>query len=479
MLKKVSDYIQKHGIFQRDNRVIVGVSGGADSMALLMCLVQLREELGLTLFVAHVNHGLRGNASNADSELTARTAEQLKLPFYLKNLEPETLAQRRGLSLEDAARKERYDFFFQLLRELPADKIALGHHANDQAETVLLNLLRGTGAKGLSGIRPVRDHVLVRPLLGINRKEILSFLKAKQVSYREDKSNRSPLFLRNRLRHELIPELKTYNPRFEERLCSLAEIMQIENDYWELQIHNILQSWGVDPAVREVYIPMKDFCNLHKALQGRVIKTMLESRSKEKNGIEQVHIQSVLKLIKDGHVGQKLSLPFQTEVVLEYAQILFREEIRRKRREFVRMSLLKSDHSEQKDLLNQSFKHQVTKIPDTIAIEETVTQLRLSLSIPPKSGYVAGSVAYIDYDKIELPLTVRTFQPGDRFSPLGLQGSKKLKSFFIDRKVPRESRRKIPLLADLTRIFWVGGMAISEDVKITPQTRTCLKIEII
>ena len=474
MIHKVKAFIEKHDMFHQGDRVVVGVSGGADSMALLACLDQLKEELDLRLFIAHVDHGLRGNESDLDRELVVKTARELNLPFYLKSLDLKNV--RVGQSFEDAARTERYRFFFQLYDEFGAHRIALGHQFHDQAETILLHLLRGTGAEGLAGILPVRDKIVVRPLLCVTREEIQTFLTAGNIAYREDQTNRSNAFLRNRIRHELIPRLRKYNGRIEQSLYNLTKVMQIDNDYWEREIRRVFRSLGVDPLSDRSVISRESFSELHEAMQRRIIKTLLESASQDKNGINQRHIEAFLRLIREGHVGQKLSMPFQREVILQYKEVLIRKKVG---------NFSAKDSHSQHEMNNDddtSMKDYATtqiNIPATIDTGENRNTLYLSLTDPPSSWDKISQISYIDYDKLERPLFLRTVKPGDSFRPLGLSGKKKLKSFFIDRKVPREERKKIPLLVDRKRILWVGGMAISDDVKVTASTRTCLKIEII
>jgi tRNA(Ile)-lysidine synthase len=479
MINKVRKYIRKYDLFQKGDRVIVGVSGGADSMALLSVMNRLKDELGIDLVVSHLNHGLRDRESDDDCEWVKRTSDALGLSFLSKKIDVGELSQQTGMSLEDTARRERYAFFYQLLQDIPANRIALGHQFHDQAETVMLNLLRGAGARGLRGIMPIRDHVLVRPLLGIKRDEILAYLEKEKIDYREDESNQSELFLRNRVRHELLPYMKKYNPQIEGRLHSLAETMRIENDYLEEQISAILKRWEVGLESEEIVILIEDFQNLHEAMQRRVIKSILESRSQEQNGIGQTHITAVIDLARDGHVGQKLSLPFTTEVLRTYNQLVFKKQIHRRSKERALHDRENSQDIGLKDLCPGLFEYPVSKIPDEIEIKEAGTRLRLTTTGPMLYDFKAPISACIDYDKIEFPIIIRNIRPGDRFLPLCMTGSKKIKSFFIDRKIPRELRQRVPLLVDRKAILWIAGMAISDRVKVTTSTSTCLKIEII
>jgi len=465
-------------MLNKGDRVIVGVSGGADSMALLSAMYRLKDDLGVELVVAHLHHGLRGKESDEDAELVKQTSVISRLSLFYKKVDIGEIAVREGLSLEEAARRERYDFFYRLLKDLPADKIALGHQFHDQAETVMLNFLRGAGSRGLRGIVPIRDQVLVRPLLDITREEILAYLDREKIAYREDESNRSQLFLRNRVRHDLLPHMKKYNPRIEVRLHGLAETMRIENDFLEKETAAILQCWRVGTDSEEMLVPLDEFLHLHEAMQQRVIKSILESRSKERNGISQVHVSAVMRLVRDGHVGQKLSLPFDTEVFRNYDAFVFKKKNSRQFK-IVLKNLHESLNSGLDNPCSGRFEYSITDVPADIEIKEIGARLRLTVTEPMFNEFKVRDSVYLDYEKVGLPLVIRNIRPGDRFHPLGMAGTKKIKSFFIDRKIPREMRQGIPLLADRETILWIAGMAMSDIVKVTPATRICLKIEII
>lgn len=478
MINKVREYIQQYRLLENGNRVIVGVSGGADSMALVSILHRLKDDLGVDLVVAHLNHNLRGEESDADAALVKRAAADTGLTLFSKKVDSGEIANQ-GLSLEDAARKARYAFFYQLLDDLQADKIALGHQFHDQAETVMLNLLRGAGSRGLRGIVPMRDQVLVRPLLNITREEILAYLDHEKIQYREDRSNRSEVFLRNRVRHDLLPYMKKYNPRIEERLHDLAETMRTENDFLEEETVAILKLWRVALDSQEITIFLDDFLSLHEAMQRRVIKSVLESRSRERNGISQVHVNTIMGLVKEGHVGQKLSLPFRTEVFRHYDRLIFIKSNRRVSKEVAQQDLEEPSALTAEELRLSCFEYSITSIPTAIEIKESGCCLRLSTTEPLFHNLKALDAAYLDYEKIEFPLIIRNIRPGDRFRPLGMAGTKKVKSFFIDRKIPRDVRHQIPMLVDRKAILWIAGLATSDRVKVTTSTRICLKIEII
>ena len=471
MIKKVADYIQKHNMLHKGEKVLVCVSGGADSMTLLLVLDALREELSVDLTVVHLHHCLRGQEADDEARWVEEQARKLNLPFYSRKTDVAAVAKKTGRSLEDAARQERYAFFMDMKNELQADKIALGHHLHDQAETVLMNFLRGAGSRGLRGMQPFRDGIFIRPLLAVSRKDILLFLEEKETSFCQDQTNQSTLFLRNKVRLDLIPHLKGYNERIEERLIQMADIMRIENDFLEGQVQGVFAGWGVDPNDAEITIDLLSFNRLHEAMQRRAIKTLLERKYADHNGVGQVHVEAVWNLCRGGHVGQNLDLPWGTHIVRHYENIVFSSPC-----------LLSEGHSETQSQHELAFTYpvSVSHYDSDIHIRETGQTMRFTLlqgAFVP--DFSQSRIAWLDYSALRPPLMVRNVRPGDHFHPLGAKGKKKLKSFFIDRKIPRQKRNRVLLVTDQDDIVWVGTMAASEKARVTPATENYLRIEII
>ncbi|MCE5210659.1 MAG: tRNA lysidine(34) synthetase TilS, partial [Deltaproteobacteria bacterium] len=235
MLKKVYQTIEKYDLLERGDRVVAALSGGPDSTALLAVLGRLARKMDLTLIVAHFNHGLRGRESDADEKFSRDLAKQMGLPFCPGKMGD--IKNKKGVSPEDFYRRQRYDFLEKVAKDHRAQKIALGHNLQDQAETVLLNLLRGSGLEGLKGFLPKRDGKIIRPLMEISRTEIISFLNKAGIAYRQDSSNENVIYLRNKIRRELLPYLKEkYNPRIEENLAQMAQILRVEDEFIQTQV---------------------------------------------------------------------------------------------------------------------------------------------------------------------------------------------------------------------------------------------------
>lgn len=308
MLKRVRKTITDSSLLERGDHLLVAVSGGPDSVALLWALVLLSREYELQLTTAHLNHGLRGAEAQAEERFVHGLCAGMGIDCISKTVDVSILQKGSGKSLEEVGRVERYRFLDETAQTCGAKKIATGHHRDDQAETVLINLLRGSGLEGLKGIVPVREGRIIRPLLHVGREEILEFLDREGVTYITDSSNASPHFLRNRIRHQLIPELAArYNPGIVKGLSQTAEIIRREDDCLRAMVRQILRRWRIVPGEADMLIPLADFIDMHEALQGRVIKCLLGGDALSGNGVGYRHIEAVLALARSSR-NRKASL---------------------------------------------------------------------------------------------------------------------------------------------------------------------------
>ncbi len=459
MLKKVKDTIIKNNMLDKGDRIVVAVSGGADSVALLKALRIISNEYNLFLIAAHFNHKLRGNESDSDESFVKNLTESMGVVFESGYVDIPLLIKKKGGSIENVCRNERHKFLENIRKKHKADKIALGHNLDDQAETVVMKFLRGSGMKGLRGILPVRDAIYIRPLLSVTRKEILNFLEKEETIYVTDSSNIEDNYLRNRIRSRLIPELKeSYNPRLVENLGRMADIIRIEDNYIKMAVEEALESWNISRNKGDVQIKLPELAKLHKAIQWRIIKTLLQNYSHLKKEIGYIHVKSVMDLIEGDNTGGTLNLPSHLEVRREY--------------DLITLSKKKPD-------TDSTFCYGV-EIPGSVYIEELgiTTQFHLIDNISPIK-FNADSTIFMDYEQISFPLTIRNVKSGDRFQPFGMSGTKKLKSFFIDEKIPKNRRRKIPVLVDQKSVLWIMGIRLCEKVKITDKTRKVIKVEIV
>jgi len=311
MLKRVRKTIADSALLERGDHLLAAVSGGPDSVALLWTLALLSFEYDLRLTTAHLNHGFRDAEAQGEEAFVHSLCAGMGINCISKTVDIRALKKGSGKSLEEVGREQRYRFLDEAAQTCGAKKIATGHHLDDQAETVLINLLRGSGLEGLKGIVPVREGRIIRPLLHIGREEILEFLNREGLPYIMDSSNSNLHFLRNRIRHQLIPELTArYNPAIVRGLSHTAEIIRREDDYLQAAVRQVLIRWGVVPGEADMLLPLADFIDLHEALQGRVIKCLLGSAAPSGKGIGYRHVEAVLALARlSRHRKASLDLP--------------------------------------------------------------------------------------------------------------------------------------------------------------------------
>lgn len=457
MIEKIKQTITQCGLLKLNEKVLVGLSGGPDSTALAVMLAQIAPEMGLQLIVAHFNHGLRGEESNEDEREARRLAKKLHLFFVSRKMDKTEVP--KGLSPEDFYRRERYQFFNDVAKSNHAGKIALGHNLQDQAETVLLHLLRGSGLEGLKGIMPLRDGKYIRPLIEVSRQEIISFLDEAGIDYRKDSSNENKLHLRNKIRLELLPYLKNeYNPKIDETLAQMTEILREENKFIKEYVDKALKSSCIKKQKNKIVLNMEYLNMLPLAIQRRLLKELLENFSSQRNGITFLHINSLGKLLHNRESGKKICLPFGIEARREYENLILERT---------------------KACVKQIEYLYSVKIPCSIYLAERNLTVRLQLVEKNKINFNVKNKDYFDWDKIRFPLVLRNRREGDWFQPLGMTGRQKLKSFFIDHKITQQKRNEIMLLADQQAVIWIENMHLSDQVKITPETKNVLELEII
>lgn len=451
----------------RGDHLLVAVSGGPDSVALLYALVLMSAEYQLRLTAAHLNHGLRGAEAGREEDFVRRLSADMGLDCICKTVDIRALRKGRGQSLEETAREERYRFLKETASICGAVKIATGHHRDDQAETVLMNLLRGSGPEGLKGIAPVWETRIIRPLLNVAREEILEFLREEGLEHMTDSSNLSTVFLRNRIRNDLLPELKkNYNPRIVAGLSRTAEIIRREDDYLQNTVREQIARWGIVLERGELLLPLTEFLGMHEALQGRIIKFLLESFIPSGRGIGYRHIDAVLGLCRNG-LDRRASLDLPCLIGVKIQGDILR---------IVREKSRIARGARRPPPAGYSYPMDV---PGEIFLPETGATIRCELIEKPHFWAMRElpEMAFMDYERLVPPLIVRNARQGDRMAPLGMGGTKKLKSYFIDRKIPFSHRQKIPLLVDARSVVWIAGERICERVKVTAGTTRVLKVE--
>ncbi|MBW1690598.1 MAG: tRNA lysidine(34) synthetase TilS [Deltaproteobacteria bacterium] len=448
--------IREHKMINSGERVIVAVSGGPDSVCLLEILFQLREILNICLIVAHLDHGLRPGEDESETEFVEKLASRLGLAFTHERAAQ--LANAHGSSLEETAREIRYKFFERSLKEHHAQRVALGHNKNDQAETVLMNILRGTGSSGLSGMPPVRDNLFIRPLIKTTRDELLAYLREKDLSYMTDSSNLEKKHLRNRMRLELIPSLLTYQPRLIEHLNDLAFLCREENRFMEQEARKCLQDMVSNSSEGTFDLPLAVVTGLPSPLKYRVIREAIKRAKGNLRRVHFRHIRAITDLVENRKPQAGINLPDHVVVKKIYDRLRF-------------------SRAEEPEAVD--FSYAITGA-GIIPIREI--NMSIACEEVPRQRFTGRSQSdrecFLDLEALRWPLKVRNFRAGDKFMPLGLNGFKKLKDLFIEQRIPSGDRKRIPILESNGDIAWVCGIRIDHRYRVRGNTRRILRCNI-
>ena len=446
--------------------LLVAVSGGPDSMALLHCLTGLRAELNLVLHVGHVNHNFRGKESEEDATFVEEAASKLNIPSTIGMADPEAHQKQYGISsFEEAAREVRYDFLATVARRQQAKAIALGHTIDDQAETLFMRILRGTSLHGLRGMQEIISWrsprggvrgVLFRPFLRVTRRDILKYCREHHIMFREDTSNTSPDFTRNRLRQQLFPVLETYNPKVKDSLLRLGYSASQTQDYLDQETN------GIWPTVSKkvgntVVLDITKLKTLHPIIQHLIMRHAYREVAGDLRQLTRSHITQMAGMVYNTN-GSRIDLPRGIKLYRSGQQLT----LGANPVETCPFPHLFGEHP-----LNMPG---LTRIPGWIIMSETT---------PPSTQFVTVDplISFFDMDRIGQRLYVRTRVNGDRFRPLGMLTQKKLQDFYVDQKVSRSWRDRIPLLISEGGILWVVGYRPSESAKVRHDTRRMVKIQ--
>lgn len=456
-------FIQRHNLFTKGLRVLLAVSGGPDSICLLQILLKLRQELGVELHVAHLDHQLRGKESRADATYVAKLAASLGVPVTIEERDVKAYQKEKRISLEEAAREVRYRFLSDVAASVGAGCIVTGHTLDDQVETVLMHIIRGTGTKGLIGLKPCsrwllddRKITIIRPLLDISHQQAEDYCKEKGLMPRLDTSNLSLSPLRNRIRQQLLPLLKSYNSGV---AAALLRISVIANDEIAFFDEEVTRLW---PAIVEekegMIILKKDRLNeLPVALKRHLLRAVVEKITGNLKDIETRHIEEIMAAM-DKPAGRRIDLPGGLIFSIEYDRYLLGMETV----DTCPYPVIGSEYC-----INIPGK---TELPGWLVEAEIINKRQV-----PDS--VSGFIAYFDMDKVGSELKVRRRKPGDRFQPLGMAETKKLNEFMIDAKIPRTWRGRIPVVYSPEQILWLAGYRIDDRVKVSGETKKVLRLE--
>lgn len=462
--------INTYNLIKPHDSVIVAVSGGPDSVALLKIFhtLHVTQNLPLRIYVAHLDHQLRGKSSEQDAQFVQDLSKNLSLPFFSKSVNIRQISDQTKGSIEEIARRERYKFLTELSLQHNAASVAVGHNADDNTETILHRIIRGTGLLGLGGIpiqRPLLENPpvqLIRPLLFIWRREIVAYLEKEQVDYRTDMSNYETVYLRNKIRLELIPWLEEqFNPNIRNNLIQLCRILTANNEYLSSEAQKVLTIATRESAKNSYSINTRFLMNQPRILQYLVIQKVLNIMEVPLKEITYGHYTKILDEVCRAGRGRHFQMPGKLSLWHEHGILYFTRELFQPQQSFIAETPIQIPG--------------VTPVsPFGEVIAEIIDIRKFSLEAYKKSKAKYEEV--FDFECVKMPLTVRLRKKGDTISPLGLRGYKKLKDLFIDKKIPIRERNSIPIVTMRDQPIWVAGICIDNRVKVTPDTRRILKL---
>ncbi|NEW09578.1 tRNA lysidine(34) synthetase TilS [Paenibacillus sp. SYP-B3998] len=464
LVAKVEQRIIEQKLIDSGDVVVIAVSGGSDSVALLHVLFTLSRRYGWKLVVAHVNHRFRGAESDEEANFVVALAARLELPCEIGDIDVPAYIEETSMNGQAAAREKRYAFLHEVADKHQAQCIAFAHHADDQAETVMMRLLRGTGPSGLVGMperRLEKKVELIRPFLRIYKSELVQYCAEHEIAYCQDSSNALRKYFRNQVRLDVLPMLKQYNEQFSESLNRLTELMCEEDDYLEKETLQVFKR--IVTKCHEMYrLERASFTELHVALQRRLIKLILNCLCLGMDRLDFTKVESIRELIlKQRASNHVLEVDEQLYIVREYEAVHFQS---------FAPSL-------------RPYQYQVELSASEMSLPEADIKLVYSLIYSASTLASVHSLTamdvYLDLDQLELPLSIRSRKPGDRLEPHGLNGSKKVKDMFIDAKMPLSRREVIPLLVDASgQVLWIVGFRRSKHALVGPDTKHVLHMKL-
>lgn len=454
---KVLSVVKQYDLIKKNDNIVIGVSGGPDSMALLYVLLEIKKELEFNIHIVHINHGVRGVDAKSDQLFVEGKARELGLPYYTKNVNMVEYGKQKGISAEEAGRELRYGFFREVLAKVGGGKIAVAQNMNDQAETLIMRFFRGTGVDGLKGMEfSVGD--IIRPILGIGRGEIETYIGKNNINTVLDKTNLMPIYTRNKIRLELIPYIEeNFNPNIVNTLWRTSTISTVDSNFLEKyskeRYTNIVKKEDKD----NVTLDSRKFLGEDKSIQQRIIRNAILGVNNSLQGISEAQISSVLNMFLADETGREYHLSNNIIARTSYEDLIIE----------------KNKFKGEKDYLYNLEMKGITNLEGLGYSFHVRLLAREELNMINKEKNVRN----FDFDKIKGDLRIRNRKNGDRIIPFGMKGTKKIKDYFIDEKIPKELRDKVPLILDDENILWVVGYRTNEIYKVTEDTKMILEIE--
>jgi len=426
MLRKAQKTIEKHNMLQKGDKIIAALSGGADSVALLDVLCQLKDRYSLEIYAVHVHHGIRGDEADADCDFCIKLCKKMGVELFIKQYDIPELAKELGMSEEEAGRHARYEAFDEMCVLLGADKIAVAHNMNDDAETVIMRLCRGTGMKGLCGISPVRDNI-IRPLINVSREEIEGYLEERNIPFRTDSTNNEDDYTRNRIRHNILPVLESeVNKGSVINIAKTAEMLAEEDDFIESYANECYEKCLLSQGEEKIEMDAEKFSSLHSAVRKRVARIAFEKLAGRMKDVTQMHIDSIIDIFL-GETGRKFNLPYGIIAEKSY-----------------NIAMLKKMSEDGRSFFYVLGENEVF-----------VKEFGIYVSVSHKKAENADEYRCFDAEKAGREFFARSRRDGDRLCINKDGRSKKVKDILMDLKVPREDRDKIPVIGTEEGILWV------------------------
>ncbi|MDW7668325.1 MAG: tRNA lysidine(34) synthetase TilS, partial [Bacillota bacterium] len=451
--EKIETNIKKYNLIKEGQNILIGLSGGPDSVMLLHVLRIFKKKKNFNLYAAHINHLYRGEDAYKDEEFVRKLCEDFNVQLYIKRQNASILAKENKITEEEAGREIRYGFFNKILKEIGGGLIATAHNKNDQAETLLQRMIRGTGIEGLTGMDYKQDNI-IRPLLNIDKEEILKYLEINSFNFCIDKTNTEPIYGRNKIRLELIPYIeKTFNENFQDTLFRMSQNMKDDYKIINRQVENNFSKCLISKDKERIILDIDTLKKFPKGIRSRILRNSIEYIKGNKVDVERKHIDYLDGFMLKKETGKSIDLGDSVVGEISYNKLIIRNK--------------------------GKIKNYVYNLEKGINfIKEINKSIKVSHNGKNTINEDKNSII-IDSDIIKGQLKVRNRQNGDKFQPLGMKGSKKIKDYFIDEKIPAKLRNEIPLICDDESIIWIAGYRMNHNYRITEKTLNTTKIEIV
>lgn len=463
MREKIIATISEHNLIKSGEKIVVAISGGPDSVCLLHVLQSVSKQLNFKIYAVHINHMLRGKESDHDEKYTLQLCSELGIEAYSFSHDIAEISKAQGMSLEEAGREIRYKELNDFAEKHGITKIAVAHNKNDQAETVLMHIIRGSGLKGLTGMEYISGKI-IRPLLDIERSEIEKYCESNSLKPRTDSSNLTTDYTRNKIRIELIPHInKQYNVDLTENICRMAHLTSFDNDFIEKCANHAYEACVESSAKEFISLKLDMLKQYHPSILRNVLRKSIFDAFGSIKGIENIHIEDLVKLIGKSKTSSVIQLPKNIRVRISYNILeIFKEKNPSKAQAYC--EVINAPGSLYLDAQHLLIKSSIEHIGDDF------------------NNYVnknPGSMTqFFDYDVMTKGIHIRSRRSGDIFKPLKSTGTKKLKEYFIDKKIKQEIREIIPIVAAENEVIWIVGYRISDKFKVAENTKRVLKLEV-